>query len=108
EGMPAKDAPFVVKNGKADIDTSDNPVLKNGDFEQSRGDVATGWSYQDEPGKYSFIDHDVKHSGTASLRFGTAGATLPAPANWRINQKLTLKPWRYYRLSFWVKTQDLS
>ncbi len=107
EGLPVKDAPFVVKHGKADIAQDEAPALKNGGFEEARGDMATGWGFQDGPGKVSFIDRAERHSGSASLRF-EAAAPNPDSPNWRINQKLAVKPWRYYRLSFWIKTRDLD
>jgi hypothetical protein len=108
EGMPVKDAQFVVRSGKADLVPDPDAAIKNGGFEESTADRAMAWDMQDEPGKASFIDRSVKRSGESSLRFGTPGSQASAPANWRINQKITLKPWRYYRLSFWAKTQDLD
>jgi hypothetical protein len=122
EAMPVKDAPFLVKTGKADIAPARPPApnfggveisqnsggIINGGFETSRGDSATGWGYQDDPGKVSFIDRETKHSGSSSLRFGTPGAAPTAALNWRINQPIKLKPWRCYRMSFWIKTQDLD
>lgn len=108
EGLPVKDAPFVVRGGKAEVVQDEAPTLKNGGFEEARGDTATGWGFQDGPGKNSFIDRIEKHSGEASLRFEGDGTPNPGAPNWRINQMLALKPLRYYRLSFWVKTRDLA
>jgi hypothetical protein len=108
EGLPVKDAPFVARGGKAEIVQDEAPALRNGGFEEARGDSAVGWSFQDAPGKNSFIDRAEKHSGSSSLRFEGDGTPNPEAPNWRVNQKLALKPWRYYRLSFWVRTRDLA
>lgn len=108
EGLPVRDAPFAVRGGKAEIVQDEAPALKNGGFEEARGDTAGGWSFQDAPGKNSFIDRSEKHAGESSLRFEGDGTPNPDAPNWRVNQRLALKPWRYYRLSFWVKTRDLA
>src|SRR3954452_23194396 len=47
EGLPVKDAPFVVRKGVA-VPASDPPArLANPGLEQTRGDRFTGYSYQD-------------------------------------------------------------
>jgi hypothetical protein len=67
EGIPARNVPFVVKDGEARLESDRKVALPGGDFESHQGDSATGWSFQDGPGKASFIDPTVKHQGNASL-----------------------------------------
>ncbi len=38
----------------------------NGGFEQYQGNRVTGFRFHDEPGKISFVDTQIKHSGNAS------------------------------------------
>jgi hypothetical protein len=99
EGLPVKDAPFIVQGGKL-VPADDSCHLANGDFEKHNGNQVAGWDWADEPGKVTFVDTEVKHHGDASLRMQAASG------NERIMQKLQVQPWRYYHVSLWVKTQD--
>ena len=101
EGVPVKDAPFVAR-GKELVPAGEPVKLVNGDFERARGDTFTGFSFQDEPGKSTFADRDMKHGGAMSLRMQNAAG------NCRINQKVKVRPWTCYRCSGWVKTKDLQ
>ena len=101
EGLPVKDAPFVVQGGKL-LPADDSCRLANGDFEKHKGDKVSGWDWADTPGKITFVDTEVKHHGGASLRMEAAGG------NERIMQKLKVHPWRYYHVSLWVKTRDFA
>lgn len=99
EGVPVKDAPFVVKNGQAE------PVaapagLKNGDFEAAAGDRFTGFAFQDEPGKFTFADRTVFASGKQSLRM------QDATGNARVSQRVKVRPWTCYRMSAKFRTRD--
>jgi hypothetical protein len=101
EGLPVKNAPFVAR-GKELVPTGEPVKFVNGGFEQARGDTFTGFSFQDDPGKSTFADKDVKHSGARSLR-------MQNPAgNCRIQQRIKVRPWTCYRYSCWVKTKGLG
>ena len=117
-GLPVKDAPFIVKDGAARPDPSEAPAIANPGFEDGEGNQAAGWT-QDAPGERTLVDTAEKHSGKASLKLsaGPASLTPPAPPapgerrrreqrNARATQTLTVSPFRYYRLSLWIKTQD--
>jgi hypothetical protein len=104
EGMPVRNALFQVQGGKADIVPDPAAALKNGGFEAAEGDHPTGWE-ADDPGKVTFIDRQVVHSGGASLRIENVGAS--PEQHGRIIQRVALHPFRCYRLSFWAKTRDL-
>jgi hypothetical protein len=101
EGLPVKDAPFVVR-GKELVAAGEPVKLANGDLEEARGDTFTGFAFQDEPGKSTFADKDVKHAGTMSLRMQNP------TGNCRIQQRVKVRPWTCYRYSCWVKTKDLG
>lgn len=109
EGLPVRDAPFVVGNGVADLVPASN-LLTGGDFERaaspSKPDTAQGWGFQDAPGSGSFLDHAVFHEGSASLRFDDIGSANRESGNGRVSQKVTLVPWTQYHLSAWVKTEQ--
>lgn len=99
EGMPVENAPFVVRNGEARIAADPDLKFSAGDMEKTRGDVIVGINYQDEPGKQSFADHEVKHGGKTSFRIDNP------PGNCRLIHGLKVRPHASYRLSAWVKTQ---
>ena len=101
EGMPVKDAPFVVRQGKL-VPADDPLALPNADFEQHIADKPSGWKWTDEPGKITFIDTQVFQHGKASLRMEPAGG------NARAMQTLAVEPYRQYHVWVWVKTQDFG
>lgn len=106
EGLPVKDALFVVKGNKAFHLSDHNVQIFNGGFEEFSGNRAKGFAFHDEPGKVSFIDTQVKHSGNASLRFENFQAH--PYRNARVMQEVKVRPYRCYRISLWVKTEELQ
>jgi len=108
EGLPAKEVPFVMRSGFARLDSELVKALPGGEFEERKGDAAAGWSFQDGPGKASFVDTDVKHGGASSLRFEDLKTTAAPSGNGRVSRVLTVKPWRQYHASIWIKTEKFE
>ena len=127
EGLQVKDALFVAKGGTAQFVANSPTKLANGGFEKFDGNRLSGFTTQDEPGKMTFADTSVSHSGKASLRienFGERKAAKPAvtvtpldaaglrdPAMEgvaKVSQEIRVKPYRCYRVSAWVKTEDVA
>jgi len=105
EGVLAKDTRFVAKGG-ALAHEPENPPLVNADFETANGNRFTGWPMQDDDGLTSFADHEVAHGGKTSLRMENIGKNQYRHC--RLAQPLMLQPHRQYRISFWVKTENMS
>ncbi len=105
EGLPVVDAPFVVAGGRL-TPWNNGPPLLNGGFEQSRRDRPDGWGFVDKPGQMTFIDTAVRHEGRASLRMQDVLANEPDHRHARACQTLPVKPFRYYHVSVWIRTQD--
>jgi len=78
----------------------------NGDFENVTGNHFNGWSLQDDEGVTTFADHEVVHGGRTSLRMESIGKN--PYRHCRLAQPLKLQPHRQYRISFWVKSENLS
>lgn len=106
EGLPVTDAPFVVKNGEAQIAPDPNVRIVNGDFEQFQGNQFKGYSFHDQPGEVSFADTQVAHGGKASLRMENFKANQHGHG--RVSQEIAVKPHRCYRVTIWVKTEGLQ
>ena len=103
EGLPVRDAPFVARGAEAVFEPDASVNVTNGGFEEYRGNVPSGYRYTDAPGDISFIDTEVFHGGAASLRFENfAGRSA------RVTQEIAVKPHRCYRVSVWLKTEDLA
>jgi hypothetical protein len=104
-GIPVQDALFVVKGDQANL-VPDPPVaVVNGDFEQFEGDRFAAYDFHDDPGKVSFVDQQAPHGGKACIRF----ENFQQPnGHARIMEQITVHPHRYYRVSLWVKTEDLD
>ncbi len=106
EGLPVKDALFVVRDGVA-VHQSDNPTCAaNGDFEEFTGNHFARWGFQDDEGVTTFVDTDIKHGGKASLRMESIGKNQNRHC--RIMQVIKLQPNRQYHISVWVKTEGMA
>ncbi|MDW8038182.1 MAG: carbohydrate binding domain-containing protein [Thermoguttaceae bacterium] len=104
EGLPVRDALFVAE-GKTARHLPDPPVsLRNPGFEEFRGHQAAGWKFFDQPGEVTFIDTQTVRSGKASVRLQNF---RPPHGHGRVVQDLQVQPYRCYKLSFWIKTENL-
>jgi hypothetical protein len=106
EGVLVKDAVFMVHDGRAALEPDHTARLLNADFEEANGNHLKGWTMQDDEGLTTFADHEVVHTGKASLRMENIGKNQYQHC--RVAQPLSLQPHRQYRVSFWVKTDHLS
>ncbi len=86
EGLPARDAPLVVRDGAAAIEPDPDIAFPGGDFSDLRK-----WSWKDE--------------AVASVE-GAATVTDAKGRHCRIVQKLRVKPFRQYHISVRVRTRD--
>jgi hypothetical protein len=106
EGVLSRDALFIAGGGTASH-RPDNPTrLVNGDFEAFTGNRFQGWSLQDDVGVTTFVDHEVVHGGKSSLRMENVGKNRHRRS--RLAQPLKLQPQRQYRISVWVRSEDLA
>jgi hypothetical protein len=106
EGLPVVDAPFVVHGNVAQFVPDETVRLANGDFEKFKNNKFKGFNFHDEPGVVSFADTAVKHGGAAALRL--ENFTANPHGHGRIMQEVRVRPHRCYRLSAWVKTEELN
>ncbi len=105
EGLPVRDAPFIVRNGRL-LPVDDSARLLNGGFETFRQNTPVGWKFVDAPGKIAFMDTSTTHEGRASLRMQDVGRYEPDHRHARVCQSLQLRPFSAYHVSVAVKTQD--
>ncbi|MCX7008664.1 MAG: hypothetical protein NTY53_15675, partial [Kiritimatiellaeota bacterium] len=106
EGLPVVDAPFVVHGKTAEFVPDASVRLVNGDFEQAQNNKFKGYSFHDAPGVISFADTAVKHGGAAALRLENFSSD--PHGHGRIMQTVRVQPYRSYRLSAWVKSENLK
>jgi hypothetical protein len=104
EGVPVKEAPFVVKGGEAVLKPDPAARVRNGDLEDVKGDRFTGFTLQDDPGRTTFADRNVVHGGKVSCRM--QDVARGSSANCRLAQRVKVRPYACYRFSCWVKTED--
>ncbi|MBI5309369.1 MAG: hypothetical protein HZB37_13815, partial [Planctomycetes bacterium] len=69
EGLPVKEAPFIVWNGDAVLVPDQSVRFPNGDFEDYVGDQIKLYQLQDVAVQVIFADKVVYKEGKASLRF---------------------------------------
>ena len=106
EGLPVKDARFVVAGQEAHLKTDFLVAIANGGFEDHAGDRARGAQFHDQPGQVSFIDSQVFKEGKASLRFEKFGQ-FPH-GHGRVMFEVPVRPHRCYRVTAWLKTENLQ
>ncbi len=105
EGLPVKDAPFVVRGKDVVPDPRAKVALVNGNLEEVQGDTFRRFGFQDAPGAATFADHRVFHQGKTSCRLNVSDHSS---ANKRLIQRVGVRPHAAYRLSAWVKTDGLT
>jgi hypothetical protein len=106
EGLPVKDARFVVEGKEAHFQTDFPVAIPNGGFEDHKGDRVRGCGFHDAPGKVSFVDTQVVHAGQASLRFENFGQD--PHGHGRVMFEVPVRPHRCYRFTLWLKTENLQ
>jgi len=107
-GLPVKDALFTVEGKEARL-VADPPVeIVNGGFEEFDGNRFKGYNFHDKPGEISFVDQKTVKEGKVSLRFEHFGEVDPQHGHARVMQEVGVHPHRYYRLTCWVKTEDVK
>ncbi len=106
EGVLAKDALFIANNGAATFQPDNPTATENTNFEDATGNHFNHWAFQDDEGVTTFADHSVTHRGKTALRMQDIGRN-PA-RHCRIMQSIKLQPHRQYRVSFWVKTENMT
>lgn len=102
EGLPVRDAPFVVRDGAAVLAARPDPLIPGGGFERSDGDAVEGWDMQDGPGSLSFADAHARHSGGRALRW-----ERKEPGDYqnaRVAKAFRVAPRRQFHASVWIKT----
>ena len=106
--LPARDVLYVVEGSTARL-VSDPPVsIPNGDFSRFRGNRFEEINFHDQPGLVSFVDEKVYRSAPASIRFENMALHSPQHGHARLMAEVEVQPYRQYRFSAWVKTQDLN
>lgn len=106
EGLPVRDAVYLAGEKEAKLVPDSEAAFVNPGFEDFTGNTARGYRFHDSPGVISFIDREVFHSGSASMRF--ENFTSNPNGHGRLMQEIKVKPHRCYRVSAWVKSEDLQ
>lgn len=106
EGLPVRDALFEVREGLGHLVPEVPVEIGNGGFEDFSGNRLRGWRFHDQPGEVSFIDTAVFHGGRASLRMENFRAN--PHGHGRVMQEVAVHPHRCYKMSLWVKTEELQ
>ena len=104
-GMPVKKAPLKAIGGH--LEPTPTARIINGSFEEHENNRALHYNFQDDIGKGSFIDDQIKKDGKVSVRLENVGE-INQHGHGRICQQIKVRPRQQYRLSAWMKTEDLT
>lgn len=106
-GFPVKGIICNVTDSTISPDLSKNDVLEiNEGFEEHKDNKLQGYMFNDNPGVVTVIDNEVYYSGKASLRFQEFYKNKNSNA--RVCKKISLKPFKSYKFSCWVKGTGLD
>ncbi len=104
-GLPVRDALFLVSRGKARLVPDPEVKIANGSFESSQVNQIDGFRVTSKTDMIS-LDTQVFKEGKSSLRFENFGKY---PKEWgRVSQQVKVHPFRCYRLSCWVKSENMG
>ncbi|MDD5521175.1 MAG: hypothetical protein PHI84_10190 [Kiritimatiellae bacterium] len=106
EGLPCKNIPFIVEGKEARLAPDSDVKFINGGFEEFQNNRMKGYAFHDRPGQVSFVDTNIFKSGRTSLRFENYGDHPHGHA--RVMQEFSIKPNRQYRVSCWVRTENIE
>ena len=106
--LPCTNVPFTVKGGKAVFSGGGVGEFANPGFDDppKKPNVAPGWAWTDKPGTVSFVDTDVKASGSASLRMENYGDN--PHGHGRACHLLKIGSTGRYRVSCKIKTDGVE
>ncbi len=107
EGLPVRDARFVVKGAQATLVQDHETGLTNAGFEEFGQDgIPAGFKFEGAAGRCIFPDNEIKYAGQASLRFENFQDAQEADC--RVTQEITVVPDRNYRLTCWIRAEGLD
>ena len=105
EAMPVKEAVLIAESNKL-VFGETSPVFQQGDFKLTSANKLAGFNSVDHLGSYIQIDDTVFHSIGTSMRFKDVDKTSERYA--RLIKSVKLIPHKQYRISLWLKTENLS
>ncbi|OGG06591.1 MAG: hypothetical protein A3F83_16290 [Candidatus Glassbacteria bacterium RIFCSPLOWO2_12_FULL_58_11] len=106
EGLPVKDALYVVSGKEARL-ADDPPVeIANGGFEMAEAGAPANFTLNDNSGETVALDKTVAKAGSASL--AVAMSKEYEEGEKLATQEVAVHPYRCYLLSCWVKTEGLE
>ena len=106
EGLPVRDALYVVDGSEACL-RPDPPIkLVNCGFETAGPDGVPGWRLVGlQPGRTITVDTNHALYGDSSLRFTNVESQTPN-LGYRATQKVRLPAFRLFRLTVWTRSDD--
>ncbi|MBI2567646.1 MAG: putative metal-binding motif-containing protein [Candidatus Schekmanbacteria bacterium] len=109
---PVEGSSFVVDSSGTQASSSGETAgLSNGSFEDviscTSASCFSGWTYSDEPGTTTLPDYEQSIDGSVSLKMDLQRAGENDNMA-RVNQWLSVSPYRHYHVSVKVKSQDLQ
>jgi hypothetical protein len=108
EGIPVREARFVIHDGVARLQSQLVSAVPGGGFDEHKNHTVPGWSFQNGAGQFSFVDNQVKHSGTSSLRWENLKSKAAPSGNARVSRVVKVQPWHQYHASVWIKTNQFE
>ncbi|MEA2062797.1 MAG: hypothetical protein U9P14_03780, partial [Gemmatimonadota bacterium] len=106
EGLPVKDALFIVQGGKANV-MADPPVsIAGSGFEKEENGRPAGWEVVAGEGAAVRVDRKEAYDGNSSLKVEISGEFAEGSAI--VSQEISVHPYRCYRLRCMVKTEGVE
>jgi len=105
-GIPVTDALFVVRGQQAGLEPDHEVEIVNSGFENSQEDELKGFTSPSKLGEVAWSDREVFKEGRFSLRLENFAKF--SRESGRLNQVVSVRPYRSYVLSCWMKTEGMD
>ena len=105
-GLPVKDALYIVSQGEARLAPDPGVEIVNGGFEKHVGNSIDGFTATGGEADSITIDEHVFKEGRASALYRHFDPDAEKPI--AVSQDVALLPHRCYRLSCWIRSENLK
>jgi len=100
--LPVRDTPFRAQANVARAESDPAVALANPGFETAGGGQPAGWEIRQQTARIEHVRSGAR-SGEYAVRLRPAAGRAPAQAETQLVQRLRVKPYRAYTVSFWAR-----
>jgi hypothetical protein len=105
EGIPVQDAPFIVRDGSL-VPLEEPDPIRNPGFESFSKGIPADWKLDCRSDRKVSLCEIGPKEGKRSLCISDSETAGQGSSFAEVRQSVAVQPWRSYRLSLWVRTEN--